>query len=1023
MPCPDRHKPKPFERGPAARYHPPHAPTGRRPPPALLASAPPATGASARSPTSSRSPAGRRGRLLGRAGPAGERGLARADSPYARAVGLRDRSGLPRRSAGSRTSRRRAALDALSPRTSARGSPRLARRAGGRAGTSVRALKRARLRARFARFERDEWARRTARARALEAFAREEAAWLDDYALFVAIHDDDARRPRLDGVAARRCATASPAALADARARLSRDDPLPRLAPVAGSSEQWHAARRGRERARGRARGRPAVHGGDRLRRRVGAARRLPARRARRRPARRVQRDRAGLGPPGLPLGRDGAGGLPWLHERARRMADLYGLYRVDHVVGLYRTYFFPNDGGAGRVHPGGEPAQTRNGERVLGIFSRRARGSSRRTSGRCPTSCARRSTRSRSPGYRVLRWERHWKSRRQPSATRAAGRPSRSPHRHARHRRAGGLVGRDAGESAARSSRCPQLAAPARARAPDRFDDGVRDALLELDLRGRLGPPAPAVPGRVRPARARERAGHGDRRELDLPDADGPRARSPATSRARDGCAALAVAVGGRAARRSAREGDRAGAERVGSRTELVPALARRSSRAARASTRAARLHLPAAAPRRASASTPPPRWCRTSHALGVTDLYLSPILAGRARLDARLRRRGPRAGSTPSSAARRASRALRDGAAPRAAWGMLVDFVPNHMGIGPAEPLVDGRARERPVVGATRASSTSTGSPLKAELENKVLVPVLGDQYGVVLERGELQLAREGGALRGPLLGPRLPGRAALGTRSCCATGSTSCAPSSARATSHSRSSSRSAPSLEKLAPRTETVARRRSPSARARRRSRSGGSPRSARRARGARRSSTRTCASFNGAPGRSAQLRPARAAPRRAGLPARVLARRRRGDQLPPLLRHERARRDPHGGPARLRRRRTGSCSASSRDGQASPGCASTTPTASTRPTAYFRRLQAAYCVERGRAPRRRARGAPLDGGDRGARSSSGSSSALDGRAAPAAAALRGGGEDPRRAASGCPRAGTWTAPPATSSSPR
>src|SRR5512133_2271818 len=55
----------------------------------------------------------------------------------------------------------------------------------------VRALKRRALELAFRRFELEEWGRRTVRARALEAFAREESAWLDDYALFVAIHDGD----------------------------------------------------------------------------------------------------------------------------------------------------------------------------------------------------------------------------------------------------------------------------------------------------------------------------------------------------------------------------------------------------------------------------------------------------------------------------------------------------------------------------------------------------------------------------------------------------------------------------------------------------------------------------------------------------------------------------------------------------------------------------------------------------------------------------------------------------------------
>src|ERR1043166_621396 len=36
----------------------------------------------------------------------------------------------------------------------------------------------------------------------------------------------------------------------------------------------------------------------------------------------------------------------------------------------------------------------------------------------------------------------------------------------------------------------------------------------------------------------------------------------------------------------------------------------------------------------------------------------------------------------------------------------------------------------------------------PLKADLEDKVLLPILGDQYGRVLERGELQVRFEAGA-----------------------------------------------------------------------------------------------------------------------------------------------------------------------------------------------------------------------------------------------------------------------------------
>ena len=38
------------------------------------------------------------------------------------------------------------------------------------------------------------------------------------------------------------------------------------------------------------------------------------------------------------------AAGDPWLHQRAERTAELFDGVRVDHVVGLYRTYVRPID-------------------------------------------------------------------------------------------------------------------------------------------------------------------------------------------------------------------------------------------------------------------------------------------------------------------------------------------------------------------------------------------------------------------------------------------------------------------------------------------------------------------------------------------------------------------------------------------------------------------------------------------------------------------------------------------------------
>ena len=47
----------------------------------------------------------------------------------------------------------------------------------------------------------------------------------------------------------------------------------------------------------------------------------------------------------------------------------------------------------------------------------------------------------------------------------------------------------------------------------------------------------------------------------------------------------------------------------------------------------------------------------------------------------------------------------------------------------------------------------------PLKRELENKVLLPILGDQYGRVLEKGELRLVFADGVFTVRYFGSVLP------------------------------------------------------------------------------------------------------------------------------------------------------------------------------------------------------------------------------------------------------------------------
>ena len=77
----------------------------------------------------------------------------------------------------------------------------------------------------------------------------------------------------------------------------------------------------------------------------------------------------------------------------------------------------------------------------------------------------------------------------------------------------------------------------------------------------------------------------------------------------------------------------------------------------------------------------------------------------------------------------------------------GHVVDFVPNHMGIGPGANAWWHDLMENGPSAAASSFFDVEWVPVKQELRGKLLLPILGDQYGKVLERGELQLAfREG-------------------------------------------------------------------------------------------------------------------------------------------------------------------------------------------------------------------------------------------------------------------------------------
>jgi isoamylase len=132
----------------------------------------------------------------------------------------------------------------------------------------------------------------------------------------------------------------------------------------------------------------------------------------------------------------------------------------------------------------------------------------------------------------------------------------------------------------------------------------------------------------------------------------------------------------------------------------------------------------------------------------LGVTDLYTSPIVAAakgsthgydvvdHARLN-------PELGTEQDFVA------LTDELAAHG-MGLLVDWVPNHMGIAPGQNLAWEDVLENGPSSLQAETFDIDWHPPKQDMAEKVLVPVLGHQYGTVLEKGELKVVADGGWFR---------------------------------------------------------------------------------------------------------------------------------------------------------------------------------------------------------------------------------------------------------------------------------
>jgi 4-alpha-glucanotransferase len=102
--------------------------------------------------------------------------------------------------------------------------------------------------------------------------------------------------------------------------------------------------------------------------------------------------------------------GYEWMERRARRTATLFDGFRLDHLVGLYRTYIRPLDPAVQPFFaPASEAEQLQLGERLVGIYRDTGAEVVAEDLGTVPDFVRQSLQRMGVPGYKVLRWERQW--------------------------------------------------------------------------------------------------------------------------------------------------------------------------------------------------------------------------------------------------------------------------------------------------------------------------------------------------------------------------------------------------------------------------------------------------------------------------------------------------------------------------------------------------------------------------------------------------------------------------------------
>lgn len=280
----------------------------------------------------------------------------------------------------------------------------------------LRPLKERAMRLAFEHFYAKEWSHRTPRAKQLQAFQQENQAWLDDFSLFWVLHETYQTHWKNWPA---ELAARDPDALSTARRAEEKA-----LLYVAWQQwqldEQWRKARAHANRLGVELMGDlPFVMAEDssdvwkdryffRPGLRVGV------------PPDALCADGQDWGLPLYNWAELEKSGFNWMHRRAARAGHLFDLYRVDHVIGLYRTYYRSADGRKVGFTPVDEEDQIRLGETLLALMGTYGEVVAEDL-GLLPEFLRPSLSRLRLPGYRVFRWEKEeiWREGRKQTVVR----------------------------------------------------------------------------------------------------------------------------------------------------------------------------------------------------------------------------------------------------------------------------------------------------------------------------------------------------------------------------------------------------------------------------------------------------------------------------------------------------------------------------------------------------------------------------------------------------------------------------